>query len=505
MGINLKLPPSTWNNHPKAVSYQRRPLLQAFWTGVLVLCLVQIYTIENVAFPTIAGAILIGITALYPSYLWCSGKALGMPVFPLFALTYLWTHALPLVSNHPKVITYTPESHLYASITTASFLAIGTFSWFQFVKSPPAYPKAYRALVEHKGDKFFLLILGAGIFFSMYSLGGWFALTGGAFTLIRGAILGLTVLAVFVLSYRFGTQELSENTTRLFLIFLVVYMLTSGAGLILRNTIAVFSVSVVAFVFGRNKIPLIIIVIVFVCLSLLHYGKGEMRAKYWFGDQPNLIQPWEYPAWYAEWFGYSFNYLQQDSSQPEKEEKSSASERSSVIHMLLLAQQKSPNELPYLYGKTYAILPQLIIPRFLNPNKIRSHEGTHILSVYYGLQTQEGTLRTTIAWGLLAEAYANFGFLGCTGLGTILGIIYGKATRWSLNTPLLSARSLFNILLVSFASQTEWSAGVYVAALVQSSVSLVGITLVFMQTHRLKEFSPPNPESQFIPPEQQQL
>ncbi len=43
--------------------------------------------------------------------------------------------------------------------------------------------------------------------------------------------------------------------------------------------------------------------------------------------------------------------------------------------------------------------------------------------------------------------------------------------------------------MMSFAFQTEWTAGVYVAALFQSSATLVGITFVFMKVYRLKEFT----------------
>jgi hypothetical protein len=488
MRINLKLPPPSLQNHPMAVRYQRRHLLQAFGIGVSVLFLVQVYTVENIPLPSVAGAILIGIAALYPSYLWCSGKALGMPVFPMFALTFLWTYALPLVSNHPRVITYSPDSHFSASIAVALCLGSGTFVWFQFVKSPPPYPKIYRALIEHKGDNFFLFILAGAIFFNMYSLGGWFALDRGIFTLIRSAILGSNTLAIFALSYRMGTEELSKNASRFFVILLFLCLTSSGVGLVLRASTGMFTVAIIAFILGRRKIPMATICIVFICLSLLHYGKGEMRAKYWFGNQQTFIQPWEYPARYTEWVGYSLNYLQQDKSETTKrQEKSSSLERSSVIQMLLLAQEKTPQEIPYLYGKTYSILPQILIPRFLNSNKIRSHEGTHILSIYYGLQTPKATLRTTIAWGLVAESYANFGFLGCAGIGIILGAAYGQATRWNIHTPLLSARSLFNVLLISCAFQTEWTAGVYVASLFQASIVLLIITVVFMKAYKLNE------------------
>lgn len=496
MGINLKFPPATLQNHPMAVRYQRRHLLRAFWMGVSILFLVQLYTVENVSLPSIAGAILIGITALYPSYLWCSGKALGMPIFPMFALTYLWTHALPLVSKNPLITAYSPDNHLFASIAVAVCLGLGTLIWLQFVNSFPEYPKKYRALIEHKGDNFFLFILATGAFFNMYTIGGWFTIGGGIFALIRGAILGLNVLSVFVLSYRFGTRELSKRQIKLYWLLLILYMISSGASLILRANIGIFSVATIAFILGRRKIPILTIIIVFLCLSLLHYGKDEMREKYWFSSQSvHFVQPWDYPAWYSEWLSYSFNYVNKDESQA-VEKKESSLERSSVIQMLLMAQDKTPKELPYLYGKTYAILPQLLVPRFLNPNKIRSHEGTYILSIYYGRQTLEQTYTTTIAWGMLAEAYANFGFLGCAGIGIFFGVIYGQTTRWCINTPLLSARSLFAVLMMSFAFQTEWTAGYYVATLFQSSVSLAGINLVFMKIYRLQESPAPNPEYQ---------
>jgi hypothetical protein len=489
MGINLKLSSPAQQNHLIAVRYERRHLLKTFWIGVFILFLVQVYTIENIALPSIAGAILSGIAALYPTYLWCSGKALGMPIFPIFALTYLWTHALPLLSKNPLVTAYYPESHFFASVTLATCLGAGTFTWLQFVNSPPSYPKKYRALIERKGDNFFLLMLNISVFFNMYSLGGWFVIEGGTFALIRNAILGLNVLSVFVLSYRLGSKELTETQSKAFVLLLALYMFSSGATLILRANIAVFCVATAAFILGRRKVPVLTIIIVFILLSLLHSGKDVMRAKYWSGNQQHFIQPWEYPAWYAEWTGYSLDYLSnlnKDESHktPKKE---SSFERSSVVQMLLMAQDKTPRDVPYLSGKSYAILPQLIIPRFLNPNKIRSHEGTYLLNIHYGRQTREQTNTTTIAWGMLAEAYANFGLLGCAGLGIVFGTAYGQATRWCINTPLLSARSLFAVLMMSFAFQTEWTAGVYVAALFQSSMTLVGITFIFMKVYRLKE------------------
>ena len=494
MDSNLKLLPPILLNHPIIVRRERRQLLQTFWIAVTILFLWQLFTIDNVSFSTSAGAFIIAVAALIPFYFWCSGKALGMPIFPLFALTYLWTYSLPLLSNHPKIIIYSPERHLFSSVIVAGFLVLGTFVWFQFVKSPPPIPKSYRVLRGQNSNGVFFFIIAVSIFFNMYSLGGWFALGGGAFSLIRGAILGLNVLAVFVLSYHWGTRDLSKKNSRLFFLLLVCYVITSAASLLLVGALSVVLLGVMAFVLGRQQVPWLPILLALIFILPLHYGKSDMRAKYWFkSNQVHFVQPWDYPAWYSEWIGYSIEYLNKKNDQI-KPKKQSFSERSSLIHLLLMAQDKTPRDVPYLQGETYAIIPQLLIPRFLNANKIRSHEGTYLLNIHYGLQTRKATLTTTIGWGLLNEAYANFGLLGCAGLAVVLGAGYGQATRWSLHTSLLSSRSFVAVLLMGYSFQTEFSAGVYVAALFQSLVPVLIITLVFMKVQKIEDNSISKPK-----------
>lgn len=472
------------------IRQERRPLLQAFWLAVTVILLFEVFTVQVSSMTSILGAIFITFTALVPLYLWCSGRALGLPIFPFFALTYFWTYALPILSNHKKVITYSPDAIFFASITVAGFLGLGTLIWFQFVKSQPAIPKSCRVLKAKDSEQFFLSIVAIAALFNMYFVGNWFELSGGSFALIRGVILGLNTLSVFALSYRWGTKELAKSKAHIFLLLLSLYIIASAASLLLVGALSITLLAVIAFVAGRRRVPWLPIILVLVCLSFLHYGKAEMREKYWEGNTPHYVQPWEYPAWYAEWAGYSLDYLGKDSYQ--ESDKQSFTERASLIHLLLITQTKTPRDVPHLSGATYAIIPHLLVPRVLNKDKLRSHEGTHLLNIHYGLQNRRATLKTTIGWGLLNEAYANFGLIGCTGLATIIGIIYGQVTRWSMNTSLLSFRSLFAVLVMSFALQSEYSAGVYITALFQSLIPLIVIDFMFMrvQKHQGMSFTP---------------
>ena len=267
---------------------------------------------------------------------------------------------------------------------------------------------------------------------------------------------------------------------------MIGYVVTNSVSLLLVNAASTFLIAVMAFIIGRKKIPVLLILIVILCFSLLHYGKGDMRFKYWDKSQITVVQPWDYPAFYTEWTGYAFDYINKRDTLSKSQEKQSLVERSSLVQMQLMTQTQTPEPISFLYGETYSFIPQLLIPRILQPNKISSHESTIRLGIHYGLQTRKSNY--LISWGLLAESYANFGIFGCGILGVVLGIFYGKVGRWSINAPIISAQSLFAVLMMTFALQTEFTAAVYIAALFQSIVALVGIVIVLMKNYPAQRF-----------------
>ncbi|MBD0300664.1 MAG: hypothetical protein ICV85_00350, partial [Tolypothrix sp. T3-bin4] len=69
------------------------------------------------------------------------------------------------------------------------------------------------------------------------------------------------------------------------------------------------------------------------------------------------------------------------------------------------------------------------------------------------------------------------------GLAVVLSVLYGMAARWSINAPILSIQSLFAILMLTFALQSEWTAGVYVAAFFQYCMVLLGIAVLLMRRY----------------------
>jgi hypothetical protein len=469
---------------------QNNTLLRTYWIFVGLVFGWALLTATPESMASGFAAFLIAVAALLPAYLWCSGKALGMPIFPLFSLTYLWTYAFQLLGENSTELVYSPSGQIFAGITVTSYLGLGTLIWFKFVSRPTRAPKNCRYFDDQKAEPYLWLILTLAILFKANTLGGWIEIQGGLFSLIQASLLGLSGLALFVLAYRWGKHQLSVEQSRKFLLLLIIYMVVDAASLLLVGAMATLLLATMAFIVGRRKVPWALLIVGLVCCGLLHYGKSDMRQKYWpqFSSQEvHHVQPWDYPAWYGEWLGHSLNYLQTP-QEFRSEERASALERSSLMHLLLMIQDKTPQEVPYMFGETYTIIPQLLVPRFLSAHKIASHEGTYLLSIHYGLQTREETSFTTIGFGLLNEAYANFGMFGCAVLAVVLGALYGQVARWSMYTPVLSFRFLVAVVLMGFAFQTEFSAGVYVAALYQSIILLAIIAFLFMKVLPNKEF-----------------
>ncbi len=469
-------------------------LEKVFWVLAAVLSMYVLFAQTETFYLNLMCAAIIAV-ALLPSYLWCTGKALGMPIFPMFALTFIWTYALPLISNNPNVLTYSVSQRLFAGTTTLSFLLVGSVVWFRFVKTAPLPSRSYRSLTGSKGNIIFFLALIISVFFNIASIGGWLALlslNSGAFSLLRNTVVAFTALSSFVLTYRMGKEELTEKQSKAVVLLLAAFMISSTLSFLLITSATVFLSSIAAFVIGRRKVPIALLLSVVLCFSFLHAGKAEIRGRYWgtYG-QSSYIQLWQYPAVYGEWINSSLRELNlggvKDSYASGKGQ--SFSDRASIIHMMLLSQSLSPHTVPFLKGYTYQILPEMLVPRFLYAAKPWSHEGTFRLNIHYGRQTREATRKTTIAWGLLAEAYANFGYGGCIGLAVMMGSLYGWVGRCSINAPILSLQSLIAVLLITYAIQSEWTAGVYVAALSQHGVVIATIALFLMKERPNEQFA----------------
>jgi len=462
------------------------PALSAFWLTAVAITAFHIYAFAKEPSVRVMAAGFISASAFIPAYLWCRRPAsYGLPIFPLFAMTFIPKYAFPLAGDDELITIYSDEEGMYAGLTVVFFLLVGTAAWYWIQSHVPLARGSIRAMRDGSGNYLSIaIILGA----SMYNFGvagGWFWLEG-YMSVIRAVILGLASVGIFVLAYRAGAGQLTIPQRLLFVAALVLQCASHSMSLLLIDCMLLVALAIAAYVIGGGKMLWKTGLALVVLFSVLHQGKDLMRGEYWDGYYRKHIQIYEYPDFLTKWVNYGVEEL---NSPPHDDQSWTLSERLSLIPLLLKVQAETPDRYPYLSGATYAVIPQLFVPRFFNPNKLSSQEGSNLLSIYYGLQTREATEITTIAWGPLIESYANFGLVGVFGLAIVIAFVDGAVAKAATHVPILSLRMLVAIVFMGLALQVEWTASAYVSALVQSMAIICAGGYFFMPHRPLRPVS----------------
>jgi hypothetical protein len=310
-----------------------------------------------------------------------------------------------------------------------------------------------------------------------------YAPPSGVEGILRAVFFGIGTSCTFVISMAWGLGRLRPGEKALIVGCLALQFVLLSASLILRAGTSIVLLGFVGYFFGSRRIPYIALAVALPILAVLNIGKYDLRKTYWTPElqyQPSLG---ELPAFYGEWF--------QAGLKPRAQSETKAGklllERNSLLQILCLVIDRTPDFQPYLSGQTYEQIPGQFVPRLFWPDKPRGHISTYTLSIYYGLQSEEATHETTIAFGFLPEAYANFGIWGALGLGVTFGVCFRKITRWSVRSPVFSYAGLMLILLSAWSFQTELTLSGWLASLFQGSVSIFAFAFVFRRFQEVSE------------------
>ena len=474
------------NTRPRLGQPKNLKFLRQFWMMVIPLLGYWAYTYSNR--PAIFSwvTLLVAFFSLLPAYLWCRGLVGGLPIFPFYAGAFLLTHANQFLMAEPRLREYPADSILRAALTVSAFLLVTTLVWLFWVKRQHFLPMRCRVLEEQRGTSFLLIMLAISSVVTLFSHAGWLAqLPSGLVTLVTQFFRGPTSFFIFILAMRWGRRTLSLSQTAWFIGLFISYCIIDATSLFLVSVVVMSLMLVLGFILGREAVPWLWVLPMVVIIGLLHIGKGEMRSRYWEeGTQGSGVKPWAYPSLYGEWIQASLKQLA--AQKHEEEEAQSIFSRLNTINLLLQAQEMAPKEVPFLHGETYAIIPSAIMPRIFDSEKASPHYSTSLLNVHFGNHTWESAKSTSIGWGLLNEAYANFGYMGCLFLAVILGTFYGLITHFGIGMPVSSLATLVGIFTLGFALQTEMTAAIFITAYLQGLFALLLMSWPFTTSVRLR-------------------
>ncbi len=451
-----------------------------FFTGLVLLAVALVYlgyTARVYDVLHLYQGLIIFTLSFVPGLLWAKSGGSRFPVFEPIMLLCANSYAIPLLNGHEQLLVYAPEI-----ITKAGWAVIlyqvSAIAAYQFTRGQPGRGTFWNEeVLGHQVDKFVIygLILSS-LYTAITTFTHW--IPSDLESVLRAIFFGIGILCTFISSQRWGRGELTESDKAVIICTLVPQLILQTIGLLLIDSLSLLGIALLGYLSGGKRVPWVAMLSAFFILAILHNGKSQMRQKYWEHEAP-LPTFTQLPAFYSEWIGYGLQPPAKDANgAPEVSVGRKLLERTSLMHILTLVVNYSPERQPFLGGETYGyVLPQLI-PRFFWPEKPRSHIATYRLGIYYGLQDEDATNATTIAFGMLAEAYANFGLFGGVLLGIFWGVILKKLQVLSWHSPMFSLAGLMMILLTAWSFGSEMTMAVWISSLYQAMIVVLGIPLV---------------------------
>lgn len=418
--------------------------------------------------------LLILVGGALPAILWAKRKDTRFPVFEVLMLTTINTYAVPLLSGHQNLQYYPDGTITTAALGVLTYQAVAIVVFALTRGRPKTTHNWTEEIVSSNVAKYLaygMIITTAYTIVALVTTWIPYDLAGP----LRAVCYGVGIISTFIQSRMWGQGALPNHMKATFLIQLTLQVFFSWAALFLIGGISILVLAFLGYVSGGKRLPMVPLIVVLPIIAILHNGKSTMRAKYWDGGAPAPTFT-EIPAFYAEWIGYSLD----PKTQGADDQRAGAKllERTSLFHILCLVVDCSPARQPFLDGETYGYVPGQFVPSFFWKGKPPAHVGTNRLSVYYGLQLPGATTKTTIAFGMISEAYANYGFFGIALLGAVLAFSIKKFSDWATYSPILSYPGLVLVVLMAWSFQSELTMAAWLGSFYQACVAVIGVPFV---------------------------
>ncbi|MCF7688812.1 MAG: hypothetical protein K9M98_02970 [Cephaloticoccus sp.] len=422
------------------------------------------------------------ILASLPALRWARTRCTWFPAFEISMLTYIAFYAVPLFKGQQELVNFGASDKNQASLLVLVYMISTNFGF----NSISRVNRAPRWSVESLLPKSSIRWVPIGLFLNVtYAYISIYldVIPPNLNGTLRALFFGIGIMSTFVLARLWGQEQLRREQVIFFVINMIIYLLLTFSTLYLIGGISTMALALIAYASAKRRIPFFSIGLFLPIVALLHMGKPEMRKIYWDpltnetrGAPVQSLT--DLPAYYSEWIDYSLAALKQQTTRSE-EAPSSIFERASLIQMICLSVAEVPEKKPYLYGESYVDIPALFIPRLFWPDKPSSLLANIRLAVYFGLVPEDDTFSVSIAFGPLAEAYTNFGYIGVGILGLIMGIGYKRVSLLSDGLPQFSALGIFMILLTAWSFQVEQVMATWLSSLFQASVICIGLPLAY--------------------------
>ena len=419
----------------------------------------------------ILGAIITAV-AFGPLLVWMRGPKDRLPVLEVYCFAVGIYYGLPMTNGENAAFKnwhHDFETRLRTGIYILAGLLV-TQLVYAITKKPGTVfqPKSLLVLPEKISIPWLLGTLCAAVFLLAVNTLRILPSLGSAHHLLYAFLAGVGTVSSFILCRMAGEGKLQRPTAWFVFGLIALASMLNVMGLFLAPAVRWVFPAIFGYAVGSRSFPWRVVGAMVLIIAFLSLGKVEMRNQYW-----NLPTPMDSGSMtdvadkMITWVELSWKNLSLDQDKP----MASLLTRLNLSNLMGVVVHETPDNRPYLLGKTYFLLFPLLVPRFVWPDKPIGHAATIDLTLYYGIQSDREKIRTSIGVGFLAEAYANFGLTGVLALSALIGWGLRLIDRFGRGAPALSFRGLMLVVFLAFSVYLE-------SALVEVIVPLLHMTFV---------------------------
>jgi len=432
---------------------------------------------------SLANIVMLALGGL-PMLFWLQRNDNTYPIMEFLMATTVPFYAIPALTGHEALFGFPEETLLGAafvviafqvSCITGSFVAANTHH-----RRPLKHKSWWRTeVIAEKKMSFTTYTLMAFTGWVMISsLTSW--VPSSWVGTLRAVFFGIGILSIFIQARLWGSGGLSPTLKTVFVVNLLLQVILTFVSLLLITGISIVLTALLGFFSISKRVPWIPVLIALPVFAVLHNGKSQMRHLYWEkGEQLPTVT--EMPAFFAQWVELGLHPGEDGDQRKEQGLTYGLMRRASLFQIVSIAVDTMPNRASFLYGASYSIIPPQVLPRFLWPSKPSPHDSVKMLSVKFGILSMEETEVTSVGFGLLTEAYANFGFISISALGFIFGFGFRMLALATEDCATLSPAGLFRILCLVWCLSSEVTLAVWVSSLYQACVA-IGVPLLAFRT-----------------------
>lgn len=430
----------------RGVTRRSAELNKAQRAFVLASCLLMIMGFWRLEGTNLIAYLIVLASSVLPTFLWLRAGAVGIPIMPSMAFMHYIYYALPIARNYPVLIQYAPDEVLRASITVSLFLIAATMAWWiSLLKNKKKV--SFDSQIETNSRLIPLVFvgLGAGLLFHTAVISGFTGIFGSFYGVVRTFAVMLATTACYFMGVAMAHRILRKARLLAAAATIVAMVLLSWGSLFLVGGVLYLMAAMLGYVISSKRVPWGLMTGALVVLVVLHAGKADMRNKYWEPgtNAGGVTSVFQIHAFMAEWLEHGLESLVSGT------ERQDFVERASLLQLLLMAERLTPDFIGYLEGQSYSMVVEMLMPRFINPQKPTSQATMDMLNIRYGLVSANQPVRTAIGWGLIAEAYTNYGRMAVIAVAIVVGIFIGIITRYTVRATPISLPTLLGISVMT--------------------------------------------------------